>query len=100
MYSTEILDDLYYSYSENDYMKNNAFWKKVDNLDINHTVLWAERLTITKHLSNDSGKDWLKMMDIIKLAKNPNIEITKKQKRFCVLTTLNYWNYLSSYYVI
>lgn len=100
MYSTEIIDDLYNTYSDHDYMNNNSFWKKVDKLDNNHMVIWCERLTITKHLSNDSGRDWLKMMDIIKLAKNSNIEITQKQKRFCILTMLNYWNYLSSYYVI
>jgi hypothetical protein len=100
MYSTDILDDLYNSYTDDDYTNNNRFWAKVDKFDNNHLILWCERLTQTKYLSNDSGSDWLKMIDIIKLAKNPNIEITKKQKRFCILTLLKYWNYISAYYVI
>lgn len=100
MYSTETFDNLYEMYDSANYQTNNRFWAMIDKLDNKHMVLWAERLSLTKYLSNDSGNDWLKLMDIIKLAKNSNIELTQKQKRFCVLSTVKYWNYLSAYYVI
>jgi len=101
MYSTNILDDLYYSYSETNYMNNYQFWNKVDKFDEVHLVLWCNRLTKGKYLSNDSGEDWIKMMSIVRLIKNPDIEkISVKQKRFCVLTLLKYWNHMSSFYVI
>jgi hypothetical protein len=100
MYSIEILNELAYAYEFEKYETNYDFWYIIDHMDVKDIVLWCNRLTQTKLLSNRNPENWLHVIDIIKITQNAQCELTTKQKRFCILQLLPFWTQLSSYYVI
>lgn len=101
MYSIEELNALSIAFDNANYEKNYDFWFVVDRLPIKDVILWSERLTKTKYLSDVAPKNWLELIDITRIAKDPmNFELSTKQKRFMVLSVLSFWNELSCYYVL
>ena len=100
MQSSDILDTLSYTYTYEQYQNNNDFWYIIDHMNLEHITVWCTRLSKTTLLSDSSSKDWLTLLDLIKLAKNDSIELTSKQKRYMVMSLLPYYSQLSQYYVI
>lgn len=101
MYSIEELNALSNAFDNDKYEKNYDFWFVVDRLPVKDIILWSERLTKTKYLSNVAPKNWLELIDMIRIAKDPmNFELSIKQKRFMVLSVLTFWNELSCMYVL
>jgi len=83
------------------YEKNYDFWYVIDHLPIGDVILWAERLTKTKYLSNHNGEYWLDLIDLITIAKDPmNQILTTKQKRYMCMLIISCWNDLECDYVI
>jgi hypothetical protein len=101
MYSIEEFTQLSVATETKDYEKNYNFWYVIDHLPISDVILWAERLTKTKYLSNHSGDYWLDLIDLIRIAKQPmTMELTKKQKRYMCMLVISFWNELECDYVI
>lgn len=101
MYSIEELNALSLAFETDTYEKNKDFWYVMDHLPISDVILWSERLTKTRYLSNKSGEHWLGLIDMIRVAKDPmNNILSKKQKRYMVLLILECWNDLSCDYVL
>ena len=101
MYSTEEFTALSIAINQYNYEKNIDFWYIIDHIPIEHLILWSERLTKTKYLSDKSGKHWLELIDLISTAKDPmNQILTKKQKRYMTMLVLECWNDLEYDYVI
>ena len=101
MYSTEEFMALSVAIDQPNYEKNSDFWYVIDHLPIEHLILWSERLTKTKYLSNKSGEYWLDLIDLIRIAKDPmNYAMTTKQKRYMSMLVLECWNDLEYDYVI
>ena len=83
------------------YEHNRDFWYIIDHLPIQEIILWAERLTQTKYLSNHSSDYWLDLIDLIRIAKQPmTMILTKKQKRYMIMLVISCWNDLEYDYVI
>lgn len=100
MYSSDIFSSLFHAYLDDEYERNRDFWYIVDRLDMNHLVLWANRLVISKHLSNNDPEAWLDVIDIIRLTRVPEVKLTNKQKRYMAMCVISYWNELSCDYEI
>lgn len=101
MYSIEEINALSDAFETNNYEKSRDFWYVLDRLPIEHVILWSERLTKTKYLSNVNPNAWLDLIDMIRIAKDPkNFILSDKQKRFMVLEILTFWNDLSCDYVL
>jgi hypothetical protein len=101
MYSTEEFTALSIAINQYNCEKNNDFWYIIDHIPIEHLIIWSERLTKTKYLSNKSGEYWLDLIDLIHTAKDPmNQILTKKQKRYMTMLVLECWNDLEYDYVI
>ncbi len=99
MYSIEEFSALAIANENNDH--NQDFWYVVDSLSITDMILWAERLTKTKYLSNISGELWLDLIDLISIAKQPmTMILTPKQKQYMCMLILSCWNDLECDYVI
>jgi len=77
------------------------FWYVVNRLPNEHLILWAERLSKTKYLSNKNPEYWLDLLDLIRIAKDPmNQILTSKQKRYLAMLILECWNELECDYVL
>lgn len=101
MYSIEEFTALSVATESENYEKNYDFWYVIDHLPIGDVILWSERLTKTKYLSNHSGEYWLDLIDLIRIAKQPmTMELTKKQKRYMCMLVISCWNQLECDYVI
>lgn len=101
MYSIEEFNSLSEAFDTNNYEKNYDFWYVIDRLPISDVILWSERLTKTKYLSNVNPEAWLELIDITRIAKDPmTFELSPKQKRYMCLCILNFWNDLSCDYVL
>ena len=100
MYSADIFNSLYRAYADDDYTNNRDFWYIVDHLDLNHLILWSERLSKQTYLSDVDAKAWLDIIDIIRLAKSPDVKLTTKQKRYMAMCVIGLWNDLSCDYEI
>jgi hypothetical protein len=101
MYSIEEFTQLSVATESENYEKNSDFWYVIDHLPISDVILWAERLTKTKYLSNHSGDYWLDLIDLIRISKQPmTMELTSKQKRYMCMLVISCWNQLECDYVI
>lgn len=101
MYSIEELTALSVATETENYEHNRDFWYIIDRLHIQDIILWAERLTQTKYLSNHSSDYWLDLIDLIRIAKQPmTMILSKKQKRYMVMLIISCWNDLECDYVI
>jgi len=101
MYSIEEFTALSVATESENYEKNSDFWYVIDHLPIEDVILWAERLTKTKYLSNHSGDYWLDLIDLIRIAKQPmTMILTTKQKRYMCMLVISCWNDLECDYVI
>jgi hypothetical protein len=101
MYSVEEFTALNNATHNPAYEKNRDFWAIIDHLPIEHLILWGERLTKTKYLSNHSGEYWLDLIDLIRIAKDPmNYAMTKKQKRYMSMLVISCWDDLECDYVL
>jgi hypothetical protein len=101
MYSTEEFTALSIATEQDNYEHNKDFWYVIDRLPIEHVILWSERLTKTKYLSNKSGDYWLDLIDLIRIAKQPmTMSLTTKQKRYMCMLIISCWNELECDYVI
>lgn len=99
MYSTEEFTALSIAVDNNELTSD--FWYVIDHLPIEHLILWSERLTKTKYLSNKNPEYWLDLIDLIRIAKQPmTMELTKKQKRYMTMLVLECWYDLECDYVI
>ena len=99
MYSTEEFIALSNAIHDNEL--TNDFWYVVDHLSLEHLILWSERLTKTKYLSDKSGEHWLDLIDLISIAKLPmNYILTTKQKRYMSMLVLSCWLELEIDYVL
>lgn len=86
---------------DGNYEHNRDFWYVIDHLPIEHIIIWSERLTKTRYLSNKSGEHWLDLIDLIRIAKQPQTMIlTRKQKRYMTMLILSCWNDLELDYVL
>ena len=101
MYSIEEFEALFVATKTEGYELNHDFWYIIDRLPIKHIILWAERLTNTKYLSNKSGEYWLDLINLIALAKQPmTIILTKRQKRYMCMLVISCWDDLECDYVL
>jgi len=101
MYSIEELTALSVATETEHYEKNYDFWYVIDHIPIEDLILWAERLTKTKYLSNHNGEYWLDLIDLISVAKQPmTMILTKKQKRYMCMLIISCWTDLECDYVI
>jgi len=99
MYSTEEFIALSTAIDNNEMTYD--FWYVIDHLPIEHVILWSERLTKTKYLSNKSGEYWLDLINLISIAKQPmTMILTQKQKRYMTMLVLECWNELECDYVL
>lgn len=99
MYSIEEFSALSVANEKNEHTPD--FWYVVDRLPIKDLILWSERLTKTKYLSNINPEYWLDLIDLIRIAKQPmTMELTQKQKRYMTMLVLGCWNDLECDYVI
>ena len=101
MYSIEEFTALSVATESDNYEKNYDFWYVIDHLPITDVILWSERLTKTKYLSNHNGEYWLDLIDLIRIAKQPmTMILTTKQKRYMCMLVISFWNELECDYVI
>ena len=101
MYSIEELTALSVATETENYEKNYDFLYVIDHLPICDVILWAERLTKTKYLSNHSSDYWLDLIDLISIAKQSmTMILTKKQKRYMCMLVISFWNDLECDYVL
>jgi hypothetical protein len=99
MYSIEEFSALSVAIDDNEMTP--TFWYVLDRLPREHVILWSERLTKTKYLSNKNPEYWLDLIDLIRIAKQPmTMELTKKQKRYMCMLVLECWNDLECDYVL
>ena len=101
MYSIEELTALSVATESDNYEKNYDFWYVIDHIPIEDLILWAERLTKAKYLSNHSGQYLLDLIDLISVAKQPmTMILTTKQKRYMCMLVISCWNNLECDYVL
>lgn len=99
MYSTEEFSALSTAVDKNQI--NYDFWYVIDRLPIEHVILWSERLTKSKYLSNKNPEYWLDLIDLIRIAKQPmTMILTQKQKRYMCMLVIECWNDLECDYVL
>ena len=101
MYSTEEFTALSIATEQPDYEHNRDFWYVIDHLPIEHLILWGDRLTNTKYLSNKNSEHWLELIDLIRVAREPmTMILTQKQKRYMAMLILSCWTDLECDYVL
>lgn len=99
MYSTDKFIKLSNHITDNNLTRD--FWNMIDNLPIEHLILWSERLSKTRYLSDKNPTYWTDLLDLIRISKDPmNYTLTQKQKRYMCMLVLECWIDLECDYVI